>query len=177
MLRRIVLVAISLVLVFSVFPAAPTPARVMAQGDPGEITYGETVQGTISSAEGDSWFFTGSAGDTVHITVSSDVLVPAYAVYGPNSSILASSIMDGSIDSQGAVNLSISNLPSNGQYTIVVRDMNNLSGSYTLRLTEGMFVLPPTGQFPAVPPAVQFPAVPSVGGVACGADASYFTLS
>jgi len=170
MLRRILLVSVSVLLTLNVFFVVPLASPAMAQGgsDGRWIAYGETVEGTINTLEGDSWFFTGSAGDMVTITMASEVLVKGFSLYGPDGGLLVSSILDGQYDEQAnAVYISPFTLPSDGQYTIVARDLAGISGPYTLSLARAEFSLE----------IGQYPSIARVEHVACGDTDVFFVLS
>lgn len=107
-------------------------AVVSAQLGQGSLSYGDTVVGNLTSSNGDTWTFQGSAGDSVTISLDSDDFDPVVELYTANDSLLTSDD-----DGGGNFNSLISNfvLPSDGQYSILARGyVGTARGEYTLSL-------------------------------------------
>lgn len=106
----------------------------------GELTYGQTVEGTITEA---SFFheytFMGKAGDTVTITVSSGAFDTYVDLRRPDDKTIAAND-DAGVPGLAATDAQIKDLklPTNGEYTIRVtrfgREAAKGGGAYTLKL-------------------------------------------
>lgn len=102
------------------------------------IRYGETQNGTVTSADGSTWGFLGGEGDFVDITVAPfdefDLLVDVLDSNG--QSILEAGPVDDSFDTEF---IRILPLPSAGAYTIAVTGYEGTFGDYeiTLDLSNG----------------------------------------
>lgn len=111
-----------------VAPPETTPAP-----DQRLISYGQTVQGTLTGSAPDSWFFTGAEGDIITITTEAgepEQMDLFLELLGPDDEFL---IEDD--DSGGNFNAAIFDfvLPAAGRYTINV-DSVAAPGPYTLAL-------------------------------------------
>lgn len=100
-----------------------------------QITYGQTIEGTVDAFVGDAYTFDGDAGDAVTIRVDErdGELDPQVFLYQPDGRLLA---MHDDIDfTTGNRNALIEQipLPDAGTYTIVVRAFSG-GGDYTLSL-------------------------------------------
>ncbi|MFW5691199.1 MAG: hypothetical protein ACOCXZ_01750 [Chloroflexota bacterium] len=110
---------------------------VLAQG--GDLTYGDEVEGEITSLEqADLWKFEGAAGDVLIVLLTRDAvdssLNPLVDILAEGEEVLATD--DGVLSVEVGVVL-----PTDGTYTIRVRPRPNSTevGTYTLRLIQ-----PPT---------------------------------
>jgi hypothetical protein len=99
---------------------------------PGAIRSGESVTGRLAAdSTGDRWTFTGSAGDTVTIVLSSAAFDTVVELRGPNGGVLTSNDDYAGTDSQ----ITDFPLPATGTYIILVRGFSaEASGSYQLTL-------------------------------------------
>lgn len=125
--RRTMVGALLLVLILS------SAALVSAQNDQGSISYGDTVNGSLTTASGDEWTFQGAANDSVTIQLDSEAFDPVVDLVGTDNTILASDD-----DSGGNFNSLISSfaLPSAGTYSIRVHGyLGTARGAYTLSLS------------------------------------------
>jgi hypothetical protein len=112
----------------------------------GTLTYEETVSGTITdTAYSHAWTFTGSAGDTVTITMSaagSSALDSYLYLLDAEGTTLATND-DADASTLGAFDSQIAGftLPADGTYTILAtrygEDMGTATGDYTLTLSSG----------------------------------------
>ncbi len=101
----------------------------------GTMTYGETIRDNIVNGQGGGWTFTGEAGDLITISMSGEIFAKALELYDASGALITSSEVDTSISSEvNTVALPVV-LPATGDYTIVPRDLSELSGSYALSLT------------------------------------------
>ncbi len=120
-------------------PLILSPEAVLSMPTSGEsiaISYGQTVQGSITSyGQIEEFTFVGSAGDIVLIREvrTSGGLNPFLEVYGPGGELVFSA---GSLyPSYNRADLVDSVLPEGGSYTVVARDDNgNETGDYWLTL-------------------------------------------
>lgn len=101
----------------------------------GELSYGQTVADEVTSVFGDSWTFSGAAGDTISIDTAGFVLEDTFLeLYDPEGHLLATDDDSGNDHSARIVGVS---LPENGIYTIVIRGYNGATGTYELSLIHG----------------------------------------
>jgi hypothetical protein len=112
-------------------PPTATPGVLVPTSQ--SISYGQTVDGSVTTATGQSWTFSGAEGDAVDISVTSDsdTLIELYA---PDGSMVTSDD-----DSGGDFNPLISNLmlPDTGEYTITVRTYSGEPAeTYSLTLAQ-----------------------------------------
>ncbi len=108
----------------------------------GSISYGDTLFGSVLSAEGSTWTFLGEAGDFVDITVAPyddgdvdfDVTVDVLDANGV--SLFDTGPVDKSYDTES---IRVLPLPDSGLYTIVVAGYEGTVGDYdiTLALSNG----------------------------------------
>jgi hypothetical protein len=105
----------------------------------GVIALGQTVTDTVIEAPGDTWTFTGAAGDWVTIALTSDEFDTFVELRGPGGELIADDDDDGPDLSSLIENVQ---LPAAGTYTIVARGFGDGGGVYTLSLNEGEEVLP-----------------------------------
>ena len=103
--------------------------------DGGDISYGQTKNGSISPAyDKDYFYFSGSAGDAVTIRMNKNgSSLDSYVfLYKPDGSYLGSDD-----DSGGSRNSRLTKtLPTTGRYKIRARGYSNSTGAYTLQLTK-----------------------------------------
>lgn len=101
----------------------------------GEIEWGAIVEGTVESADGDLWTFSGTAGTPVRIELNGASLQDTYLeLYDPDGVLVASD------DDSGPGNSSLIEayiLESDGVYSIIVRGYGGQTGTYALSLEEG----------------------------------------
>lgn len=114
------------------------PARYKGVGDSDDdrtISYGQTVNGTISPAyDRDTYYFNGSTGDTITIRMekTSGGYLDTYLELWKGSSLIG-------VDDDGGPGLNsrvVRTLSQSGTYRIVARGYWNSTGAYTLRLTK-----------------------------------------
>jgi hypothetical protein len=99
----------------------------------GELLYGESVSGEVTSPEGEVWKFDGRKGDVISVRMQDDELDTFLDLFSPSGEHLASD------DDSGAGNNSLIGeiiLPENGPYTIVARGYYGDLGTYTLTLEQ-----------------------------------------
>src|SRR5579859_2063197 len=99
----------------------------------GDITYGQSVNGTLKSGAQDTWHFLGNAGDLVNIAVTptSGDLQPLLTIQDSTGQTIAGTQAAGS---QGSATLK-TRLPQGGSYLIQVAANGKSAGDYTLALT------------------------------------------
>lgn len=98
------------------------------------IDMNQTVTEDLSNPAGDRWLFTGTNGQSVHITLDSGEFDPYLELFGPGGALLVSDD-DSGYDLNAMLDTT---LPANGDYMIVVRSYRgNGVGNYTLALSEG----------------------------------------
>jgi hypothetical protein len=141
--------------IFTPADLTPTPGAGAASGAgssataAGSVSYGQTVEGSLSVGEKVAWTFTGSPNDVVTIdAIASDpVQMDTFLeLLGPNGNVLI-----GDDDSGEESNARISNyrLPTSGQYTIRVSSVAG-AGDYQLMLSLGLGA-PQAGETPEAP--------------------------
>jgi hypothetical protein len=99
----------------------------------GEITFGETVEGTVAGGGQHEWVFVGQQGDEVSITMRSvDHGLDCYLeLYSADGDLLAyDDVSGGNEDAWIAYFV----LPADGSYTIVASDISGEAGTYELTL-------------------------------------------
>jgi len=101
--------------------------------DAGDLTYGESKQESLQAYEAHTWFFEGKTGDAVMVTV--EPLAPSLDLdiwlldQDLNRLIAQDEFLQGQTET-----LSLA-LPRDGQYVILVREFNGISGDYVIRLS------------------------------------------
>ncbi len=108
----------------------PLAAAVIPRG--ATLKYGDAVQGKITRHSCHYWSFTGSAGDAVSISISSDDFDTFLALFGSDGSFIASDDDSG----PGVTSLiDTAVLPAAGDYVIAVQGYSSSDfGSYDLKL-------------------------------------------
>jgi hypothetical protein len=97
----------------------------------GTIQFGETVTGDLQSAsEVERWMFQGQAGEIVDIRLDSADFDPMLELIAPDGSSLDTDD-DGGVGFNARIRVM---LPTDGEYTIIVRSFRTGSGAYTLSL-------------------------------------------
>jgi hypothetical protein len=104
----------------------------------GALLLGQTVTDTLTTPAGAAWTFAGQAGITVSVVLNSGDFDPAMELYGPDGEMLASDD-DGGLGTNAL--LQSIELPAAGDYALHVRGFGGGTGSYTLTLIEGAFVI------------------------------------
>jgi hypothetical protein len=139
---KVARMALTAMVIVSALTLALGPAQTAYAWDRGKISYGQTVEGKISHYNyDDNWFFYGSAGDAVTITMNrtSGDLDPYLALHFWNGAERVKLITDD--DSGGAGNSLIDGyvLPYDGWYCIGAHRYDHeygaTAGSYLLTLT------------------------------------------
>jgi hypothetical protein len=98
----------------------------------GSLTYGQTVSTNTIRQGGDSYVFTGTAGDNISIAMNgNNGYDTVLELFGPGCSSVASNDDGG----PGLSSLLQTTLPSSGTYTIIARGFAGRSGSYSITLT------------------------------------------
>ncbi len=101
----------------------------------GQINPGQIIQSDLPPNGQQFWTFTGAAGDLISIVVTPDERFDALLnMYGPDGRQLVA--LDEGFSGDAEV-VSGFELPSTGEYTILVQSFAGNSGSYTLSLDEG----------------------------------------
>lgn len=117
--------------------------NIMAQdgGEPSLIAYDETKQATLAEGVRDFWTFSGQAGDTITITMTSEVFDPYLRLFDPNGVEIG--FNDDSPYRRGTeAVIGVVLLTEAGNYTIEARATHNRSaGAYTLQLDNNAIVL------------------------------------
>lgn len=101
----------------------------------GTLTFGAPQSSALDDGSTDDWLFSGTAGQTVTVTVSPDAgdLDAVLAVIGPDGSQLGPGEIDDGFSGEDEV-LSLS-LPTNGDYLVRVRGFAGGGGPYTVRVS------------------------------------------
>jgi hypothetical protein len=98
------------------------------------IEFGEPVDHTLETWVGDVWLFSGTAGDRVMISMTSDAFETALELYSPEHLLVARA--DGGNSSTDSL-ISQVTLPVTGEYSIVTRGFGpGQTGDYTITLTK-----------------------------------------
>lgn len=96
----------------------------------GELAYGDTIEDTLLDEDGDRWTFSGTAGDSITISLSSADFDAYLELYDAAGALLITNDDDG--EGLDALIRAFS-LPTDGTYTIVARSIGrNGLGTYTL---------------------------------------------
>src|SRR5207302_82954 len=109
-----------------------TWSRSQAQNQQNKnISYGQTVDGTVKSGMTDEWHFTGTAGEIIAFDVerSSGALEPSVTLEDPaNRPVAGTQAAKG----QGSASLMLVRLPQSGPFTIQISGNNKTEGDYHL---------------------------------------------
>jgi hypothetical protein len=104
------------------------------QGSEGFIEFGSTIEGRVTSEEGEFWNFFAEAGQVIQIdAIGQSLDDTVLELYGPGLEIL---IMDDDGGSGFNSRISGFQLPETGAYMIVVRGFDGHTGTYQLILDE-----------------------------------------
>lgn len=95
------------------------------------VSYGDRIFNTVTSSQGDHWYFNGAAGETVAVRMNSNVFDTYLEVRDSGWGLICSDD-----DSGGNLNAFIRScrLPYAGNYTIVARGFSGATGHYDLDL-------------------------------------------
>ncbi|MGD8813486.1 MAG: PPC domain-containing protein [Anaerolineales bacterium] len=97
-----------------------------------DLFYGDTVVGNILGVEGEQWFFSGSAGDSVLITANSEAFDTFLALFGTSGEYLT---CDDDSGTDYNARIDGYTLPNSGLYIInVISYSPESAGGYTLTL-------------------------------------------
>jgi predicted small secreted protein len=122
-------------------PTGKPAATSQAAGpiDQGELAFGQTYEGQITSRDGDRWTFFGSVGDQISIAVNgANRFDTVLDLFDENSILLMND------DDSGSGYNSLINgytLPYSGDFTVIVSGYGGARGAYTISLTEGTAVV------------------------------------
>ena len=101
----------------------------------GNLTYGQTAEGTLTRQNGAAWFFKGEAGDTVSIVLEATLSAhdPILSLVAPNGDLFIA------VDDRGSgqvETLTSATLTEDGLWQIVVEEFYGQASAYTLSLQE-----------------------------------------
>ena len=101
----------------------------------GNLTYGQTAEGTLTRQNGAAWFFKGEAGDTVSIVLEATLSAhdPSLSLVAPNGDLFIA------VDDRGSgqvETLTSATLTEDGLWQIVVEEFYGQASAYTLSLQE-----------------------------------------
>ncbi|MFO7682306.1 MAG: hypothetical protein R6X34_19880 [Chloroflexota bacterium] len=101
--------------------------------DAGDLVYGDNKQETLRAHEAHTWFFEGKTGDVVVVNV--EPLSPSLDldVWLLDQNLNRLAAQDAFL--QGEAEMLSQTLLADGQYVILVRDFNGITGDYVIRLS------------------------------------------
>jgi Bacterial pre-peptidase C-terminal domain len=114
-------------------PPTATPTEAPPPTEQGSLEYGQTVEGNVRGAAGDSWTFRGERGDRV--TISMEGEFDTYLLLYDSDNRELTRDDDGGSDLNAQIDEY--RLPYDGTYIIIARGFGGNTGSYTLTITEG----------------------------------------
>lgn len=101
--------------------------------DAGDLLYGDSKQETLQANEAHTWFFEGKAGDEVMVEVAPQSPALDLDVWLLDQELTRLAARDEFL--QGEPESLRVVLPRDGQYVVLIRDFNGISGDYVVRLT------------------------------------------
>lgn len=101
--------------------------------DAGDLVYGDTEQESLQPFEAHTWFFEGKFGDEVIIDVEPHAPALDLEVWLLDQELNRLAAQDEFL--QGEPEMLRLLLPSDGQFVVLIRDFNGISGDYVVRLS------------------------------------------